>query len=76
MVDLRRTLLESFSTYDALAKRLRGLPCTKESAQEKVQVGVGIRAGSWLAKEMGAVEVRPYTVHPSLRVTLTVSVSC
>lgn len=75
MVDLRRTLLESFSTYDTLARRLRGLPCTKGSAQEKVQVGVGIRAGSWLAKEMGAVEVRTCTGRPFLRVTLTVSMS-
>lgn len=57
MVELRRTLLESFSTYDALAKRIRGLPCTKGSSQERLQIGIGVHAGGWLAKEMTAVEV-------------------
>jgi hypothetical protein len=58
MVELRRTLLESFATYDALAKRIRGLPCAKGSSQERLQIGIGVRAGGWLAKEMTAVEVR------------------
>ncbi|CED85205.1 FYVE finger-containing protein [Phaffia rhodozyma] len=52
----RKTLLENFASYDILAKKLRNIPCEKGSAQEKLQVNIGIMAGGFLASEMGGLQ--------------------
>lgn len=57
LVTLRKTLLENFASYDALAKKLKTLPCAKGSAQEKLQINIGIMAGGFLSSEMGGLQV-------------------
>ncbi|EPQ58360.1 hypothetical protein GLOTRDRAFT_24482, partial [Gloeophyllum trabeum ATCC 11539] len=49
---IRRHLLDSFAQYDALAKRIRKLPCAKGSSQERVQAAVSARANLFLQQHM------------------------
>lgn len=54
---LRRSLLESFAAYDALAKRIRALPCERGSTQERLQQAIGISAATFLQREMAPLQV-------------------
>jgi len=56
----RKRLLEAFTHYDALAKRIQKLPCPNGagSSQERVQVAVMTRANSFLQKNMFSLQVR------------------
>ncbi|KZT28470.1 hypothetical protein NEOLEDRAFT_1175787 [Neolentinus lepideus HHB14362 ss-1] len=49
---IRKHLLDSFAQYDALAKRIRTLPCAKGSSQERVQAAVLTRANLFLQRHM------------------------
>ncbi|KAJ7197138.1 FYVE zinc finger-domain-containing protein [Mycena pura] len=51
---VRKRLLEAFTQYDSLAKRIRNLPTTngRGSSQERVQIAVMTRANLFLQKNM------------------------
>ena len=51
--------MESFTRYDALAKRIRRLPCSKGagSSQDRVQIAVMTRASLFLQKNMVPLQV-------------------
>lgn len=62
----RKRLLEVFSQYDALAKRIRNLPCPPGSSQERVQQAVLTRANLFLQQNMFPLQVsNPVTEGPS-----------
>ncbi len=55
----RKRLLEAFAEYDALAKRIRKLPCPEGpgSSQDRVQAAILIRANLFLQKNMFPLQV-------------------
>lgn len=55
----RKQLVDSFSDYDALAKRLRKLPCPggPGSSQDRVQSAILSRASLFLQKNMFPLQV-------------------
>ncbi|KAG5646697.1 hypothetical protein DXG03_002687 [Asterophora parasitica] len=71
----RKRLLEAFAQYDALAKRIRKLPCPNGpgSSQDRVQTSIMIRASQFLQKNMFPLQslptpkkaAPPSTKHPS-----------
>ena len=54
----RKRLLEAFAQYDALAKRIRKLPCAPGSSQDRIQAAIIIRANNFLQKHMFPLQVR------------------
>jgi hypothetical protein len=55
---LRKQLLEAFSQYDAIAKRIKGLrPSRPGSSQEKVQIAIANRATLFLQRNMFPLQV-------------------
>jgi hypothetical protein len=54
---LHKTLLTLFAQYDALTKRITGLPADEGSSQASVQAAVGRMAAGFLGREMGKVQV-------------------
>ena len=56
----RKRLLEAFAQYDALAKRMRKLPCPGGlgSSQDRVQQAILLRATNFLQKNMFPLQVR------------------
>ncbi|KAJ7261297.1 FYVE zinc finger-domain-containing protein [Mycena haematopus] len=61
----RKRLLEAFTQYDALAKRIRNLPTTNGpgSSQERVQIAVMTRANLFLQKNMFPLQSLPTPKH-------------
>ncbi|KAI0362345.1 hypothetical protein OH77DRAFT_44645 [Trametes cingulata] len=55
----RKRLLDAFSQYDALAKRIRKLPCAPGSSQDRVQNAVLTRANLFLQKHMFPLQSLP-----------------
>jgi len=57
----RKRLLEAFTQYDSLAKRIRNLPATngRGSSQERVQIAVLTRANLFLQKNMFPLQSLP-----------------
>ncbi|KAI0054176.1 hypothetical protein FA95DRAFT_1616372 [Auriscalpium vulgare] len=55
----RKRILEAFSQYDALAKRIRQLPAAKGSSQDRVQAAVLTRANNFLQKNMFPLQSLP-----------------
>lgn len=55
----RKRLLDIFAQYDAVAKRIRNLPCTPGSSQERVQMAVTTRANMFLQKHMFPLQSLP-----------------
>lgn len=55
----RKRLLEAFAQYDALAKRIRKIPCPegKGSSQDRVQAAIVMRANLFLQKNMFPLQV-------------------
>ena len=55
----RKRLLEAFAQYDALAKRMRKLPCPggPGSSQDRVQQAIILRANNFLQKNMFPLQV-------------------
>jgi DNA-binding ferritin-like protein len=53
----RKHLLEAFADYDALAKRIRKLPCTAGSSQDRLQQAILTRANLFLQKNMFPLQV-------------------
>jgi hypothetical protein len=49
--------LTLFAQYDALTKRITGLPADEGSSQASVQAAVGRMAAGFLGREMGKVQV-------------------
>ncbi|KDQ60679.1 hypothetical protein JAAARDRAFT_31656 [Jaapia argillacea MUCL 33604] len=49
---IRKRLLDAFSQYDVLAKRIKNLPCKSGSSQERVHMAVVTRANLFLQKHM------------------------
>ncbi|KAI0693282.1 FYVE zinc finger-domain-containing protein [Cytidiella melzeri] len=59
----RKRLLEAFAQYDALAKRMRKLPCPggSGSSQDRVQQAIITRANNFLQKNMFPLQALPNT---------------
>ncbi|KAI0818537.1 FYVE zinc finger-domain-containing protein [Irpex lacteus] len=59
----RKRLLEAFAQYDALAKRMRKLPCPggPGSSQDRVQQAILLRATNFLQKNMFPLQALPKT---------------
>ncbi|KAI0636775.1 FYVE zinc finger-domain-containing protein [Trametes polyzona] len=55
----RKRLLEAFAQYDALAKRIRKLPCAPGSSQDRIQNAVLTRANLFLQKHMFPLQALP-----------------
>ncbi|KAI0724038.1 FYVE zinc finger-domain-containing protein [Cerioporus squamosus] len=55
----RKRLLEAFAQYDALAKRIRKLPCPPGSSQERIQAAIISRANLFLQKNMFPLQTLP-----------------
>ncbi|RPD66331.1 hypothetical protein L227DRAFT_492519 [Lentinus tigrinus ALCF2SS1-6] len=55
----RKRLLEAFAQYDALAKRIRKLPCAPGSSQDRIQGAIIIRANNFLQKHMFPLQSLP-----------------
>ncbi|KAI0332118.1 hypothetical protein GY45DRAFT_1299787 [Cubamyces sp. BRFM 1775] len=55
----RKRLLEAFAQYDALAKRIRKLPCAPGSSQDRVQNAILTRANLFLQKHMFPLQSLP-----------------
>jgi rabenosyn-5 len=53
----RKRLLDAFAQYDALAKRIRAIPCVTGSSQDRVQLAVLTRANLFLQKHMFPLQV-------------------
>jgi hypothetical protein len=55
----RKRLLEAFSQYDVLSKRIRKLPCEggPGSSQDRVQIAIMTRANLFLQKNMFPLQV-------------------
>jgi rabenosyn-5 len=55
----RKRILEAFTQYDALAKRMRKLPCPNGpgSSQDRVQQAIQARANIFLEKHMFPLQV-------------------
>ena len=56
----RKRLVEAFAQYDALAKRIRMLPCPQgqNSSQDRIQTAILTRANLFLQKNMFPLQVR------------------
>jgi len=60
----RKRLVEAFAHYDAAAKRIQGLPCTRGGSQDRVQTAILTRANLFLQKNMFPLQVRiPSLIH-------------
>ncbi|KAG6911438.1 hypothetical protein DXG01_014512 [Tephrocybe rancida] len=55
----RKRLLEAFAQYDALAKRIRRLPCPVGSSADQVQASIMNRASLFLQKNMFPLQSLP-----------------
>ncbi|RDX56563.1 hypothetical protein OH76DRAFT_1336518 [Lentinus brumalis] len=55
----RKRLLEAFAQYDALAKRIRKLPCPPGSSQDRIQAAILNRANIFLQKHMFPLQTLP-----------------
>ncbi|EGN96202.1 hypothetical protein SERLA73DRAFT_185829 [Serpula lacrymans var. lacrymans S7.3] len=55
----RKRLLEAFSQYDALSKRIRKIPCPPNSSQDRVQMAILTRANLFLQKNMFPLQSIP-----------------
>ncbi|KAG6893732.1 hypothetical protein C0993_000424, partial [Termitomyces sp. T159_Od127] len=55
----RKRLLEAFAQYDALAKRIRKLPCPVGSSADQVQSSIMNRANLFLQKNMFPLQSLP-----------------
>ena len=49
---VRKRILEDFASYDAISKRIHGIPCTHGSSQDRVQLAIRMRADLFLQKNM------------------------
>ncbi|TBU65620.1 FYVE-domain-containing protein [Dichomitus squalens] len=56
---VRKRLLEAFGQYDALAKRIRQLPCAPGSSQDRIQGAIASRANHFLQKNMLPLQSLP-----------------
>ena len=54
---LRKQLSTVFTDYDTLAKRIRGLPCSSDSSQHRVQQAVWMRAVNFMQLHMDVLQV-------------------
>ncbi|KAH9945939.1 FYVE-domain-containing protein [Epithele typhae] len=55
----RKRLLEAFEQYDALAKRMRKLPCVPGSSQDRIHGAILVRASNFLQKNMFPLQSLP-----------------
>ncbi|KZV86546.1 FYVE-domain-containing protein [Exidia glandulosa HHB12029] len=55
----RKRLLDAFADYDALSKRIIGLPCAPGSSQERVQTSIRTRANLFLQQHMFPLQALP-----------------
>lgn len=55
----RKRLVDAFAQYDALAKRIRTLPCPagQNSSQDRIQMAIVSRANLFLQKNMFPLQV-------------------
>jgi len=56
---LRKRLLDAFADYDALAKRIRDLPCAPGSSQDRIQSAIIMRANLFLQQHMFPLQALP-----------------
>jgi len=61
---MRKRLLQSFAEYDRLAKRIRQLPCARESSQDRIQNAISTRATLFLQKNMFPLQALPKAPKP------------
>lgn len=55
---VRKHLLAAFADYDALAKRIRSLPCNSGGSQDRVQQAIFGRAVTFMQTNMVLLQVR------------------
>ncbi|KAF9228723.1 hypothetical protein BS17DRAFT_690658 [Gyrodon lividus] len=55
----RKNILDDFTSYDALSKRIRKIPCTPGSSQDRVQLAIHTRANLFLQKNMFPLQSLP-----------------
>ncbi|KAF8132605.1 hypothetical protein EV363DRAFT_1398197 [Boletus edulis] len=48
----RKRILDDFASYDATSKRIRKIPCTSGSSQDRIQLAICTRADLFLQKNM------------------------
>ncbi|KAF8120946.1 FYVE zinc finger-domain-containing protein, partial [Boletus edulis] len=48
----RKRILDDFASYDAISKRIRKIPCTPGSSQDRIQLAIRTRADLFLQKNM------------------------
>ncbi|KNZ74771.1 Vacuolar segregation protein PEP7 [Termitomyces sp. J132] len=65
----RKRLLEAFAQYDALAKRIRALPCRTGSSADQVQSSIMNRASLFLQKNMFPLQSLPKPKKPNTKTT-------
>ncbi|KIK95737.1 hypothetical protein PAXRUDRAFT_826719 [Paxillus rubicundulus Ve08.2h10] len=56
---IRKRILGDFASYDVLSKRIRAIPCTPGSSQERVQLAIQTRANFFLQKNMFPLQSLP-----------------
>ncbi|KAG6903181.1 hypothetical protein C0995_002724 [Termitomyces sp. Mi166 len=65
----RKRLLEAFAQYDALAKRIRKLPCPAGSSADQVQSSIMNRANLFLQKNMFPLQSLPKPKKSTIKTT-------
>ncbi|KAF8842514.1 hypothetical protein BDN67DRAFT_899109 [Paxillus ammoniavirescens] len=55
----RKRILGDFASYDTLSKRIRAIPCTPGSSQDRVQLAIQTRANFFLQKNMFPLQSLP-----------------
>ncbi|KAG9318201.1 FYVE zinc finger-domain-containing protein [Chiua virens] len=55
----RKHILEDFASYDAVSKRIRKIPCTPGSSQDRIQLAIRTRADLFLQKNMFPLQSLP-----------------
>ncbi|KAG8217261.1 FYVE zinc finger-domain-containing protein [Butyriboletus roseoflavus] len=55
----RKRILDDFASYDAISKRIRKIPCTVGSSQDRVQLAIRTRADLFLQKNMFPLQSLP-----------------
>jgi len=53
----RKRLLDDFASYDVISKRIRNIPCSPGSSQDRVQLAIRTRADLFLQKNMFPLQV-------------------
>ncbi|KAG6379195.1 FYVE zinc finger-domain-containing protein [Boletus reticuloceps] len=55
----RKRILDDLASYDAISKRIRKIPCTPGSSQDRIQLAIRTRADLFLQKNMFPLQTLP-----------------